>query len=142
MDVQHVAEVLGGEAVLGMRVRSLSDLEGLIRGGLPKASLRFAAERIAEDRAQATAIIHQFIPESTFKRRRRLNVAESERSERLARVVALAEFVWGDPAAAHRWLRNAHPLLDGRTPLEASTLEIGARQVEEVLYRAIHGIPA
>lgn len=142
MDAQQVAEVLGGEAILGVRVRSLADLEGLIRGGLPKASLRLAAERIAENRAQANAIIHQFIPESTYKRRRRLSVAESERSERLARVIALAEHTWGDQESAHSWLRTSNAHLGGRAPLEAASSELGARQVEEILYRAIHGIPA
>ncbi len=142
MNPQRVAEVLGGEAVLGIRVRTLADLEMLIRDGLPKASLRFAAQRVATNRAQATALIHQFIPESTFKRRRRLSPDESERSERLARVIALAEHTWGDAELAHEWLRTPNLHLDDRSPLEAARTELGARRVEAILYQSIHGIPA
>ena len=42
--------------------------------------------------SEQRALMHRIVPEATFKRRReRLSPAESERTERLARVVATAE---------------------------------------------------
>lgn len=84
----------------------------------------------------------RIVPEATFKRRTRLSAAESERTERLARVIAAAEFAWNDEADAREWLTKPHPELGNRTPLEASTSELGARRVEDLLDRLIYGIPA
>ena len=137
-----VAEVLGGERILGQQVHSLSDLNRLVMRGLPKSSLRFAAERVARNSAEARDLVYRVVPESTYKRRKRLSPAESERSERLARTIALAEFTWGDNVAAHHWMNESNPHLDGITPLKAAETEIGARQVEEILFRVVYGLPA
>jgi putative toxin-antitoxin system antitoxin component (TIGR02293 family) len=67
---------------------------------------------------------------------------ESERTERLARVIAAAEQTWNDRADARDWLTKAHPELGDRTPLEAATTKSGARQVEDLLDRLFYGIPA
>lgn len=140
-EVQRIAEVLGGEKILGQPVHTLAELNRLVMRGLPKSSLRFAAERVARTGAEARDLVYRVVPESTYKRRKRLSPAESERSERLARTIALAEFTWGENAAAHTWLNDANPHLDGSTPLEAAETELGARQVEAILMRAVYGIP-
>ena len=67
---------------------------------------------------------------------------EGEPAERLARVIAMAEFVWEDPAAAQRFLATPHRGLGGRTPMDAASSELGARQVEEILARIVGGLPA
>jgi putative toxin-antitoxin system antitoxin component (TIGR02293 family) len=71
-----------------------------------------------------------------------LTAAESERTERLARVIASAEVVWDDRADAKEWLLTPHPELNGKKPLDAAMSELGARQVEELLDRIYYGIPA
>ena len=141
IEVSRVAEILGGERILGQPVQTLSDLNRLVMRGLPKSSLRCAAERVARNSTEARNLVYRVVPESTYKRRKRLSPAESERSERLARTIALAEFTWGQRDAAHRWLNELNPHLDGITPLEAAETELGARQVEEILYRVIYGLP-
>jgi uncharacterized protein (DUF2384 family) len=35
-----------------------------------------------------------------------------------------------------------HPLLDGRTPLDVAMTELGARRVEELLWKLFYGVPA
>jgi len=82
------------------------------------------------------------VPEATFKRRVRLSPAESERTERLARVIAASEYAWSNQEDARAWLTKSHPELGRRTPLEAALTELGARQVEELLDRLVYGIPA
>lgn len=137
-----IAEVMGGVAILGRNVRSMSELENTVSTGLPKRALRFAAERIFSARGEARRVMFQVVPEATYKRRTRLSRPESERTERLARVIAAAEHVWDDREDAREWLTRPHPELAGRTPLESAMTELGARRVEELLDRLFYGIPA
>ena len=82
------------------------------------------------------------VPEATFKRRVRLTVQESERTERLARVIAAAEYVWENRDEAHQWLNTPHPELDNKSPLRTALTDLGARRVEAVLDRIFYGLPA
>jgi putative toxin-antitoxin system antitoxin component (TIGR02293 family) len=139
---ENIAEVMGGAEVLGRSIRSIVDLEGTISRGLPRRALRIAVERVYPEAGDARRIMFRVIPEATFKRRRtRLSPAESERTERLARVIAAAEHTWGNRADARAWLIHPHSELGGRTPLDASMTELGARRVEELLERMYYGIP-
>jgi putative toxin-antitoxin system antitoxin component (TIGR02293 family) len=139
----RVAERLGGQRLLRHRVRSLRDLEGAVSQGLPKAALlRVIAFIYDKNASQRSRLAHRIVPEATLRRRRRLTRAESERTERLARVVAMAEDVLGDPEDTRAFLTTPHPGLGGRPPVEAVTTELGARQIEEILHRVEHGLPA
>src|ERR1700679_3600783 len=91
----HIEEILGGQRVLGKPVRSLLALNDAVEHGLPKVTLRNVARRVFSDAAEQRALMYRVVPEATYKRRRDLlSPAESGRTERLARVVALAEDVW------------------------------------------------
>jgi putative toxin-antitoxin system antitoxin component (TIGR02293 family) len=105
-------------------------------------ALRLTLGRACATAKEATTMLYRVVPEATYKRRARLTPAQSERTERLARVIAAAEYVWSDRADAQAWLAKAHPELENRSPLEASLSELGARRVEELLGRLFYGIPA
>ena len=140
---RQIGEVLGDTRVLGTTFKSLLELSGAVERGLPKSTLRNVARRIFTDPADQRAMMNRVVPEGTFKRRReRLSPAESERTERLARVVAIAEGVWQNRELARRFLTTPHPEIGGKTPLEAALTELGARQAEEVLARIAYGLPA
>lgn len=139
---ENIADVMGGTSVLGRNVHSLSDLEDRISRGLPRRALRTTVERVFPAAGDARRILFRVIPEATWKRRRtRLSPAESERTERLARVIAAAEYAWGNRQDAREWLTQPHPELGGRIPLDSSMTELGARRAEEVLDRLFYGIP-
>ena len=139
----RIAEIMGGTTVLGRRLSSLAALTAAVSKGLPKAALRQTAGRIFDDRAEQRQLMNRVVPEATFKRRReRLSMAESERTERIARVMASAEFVWGGRADARRFMITPHPALGGSTPLDSALTELGARQVEDILDKIFHGLPA
>jgi uncharacterized protein (DUF2384 family) len=36
---------------------------------------------------------------------------------------------------------TVHPELNGRRPVDAALSELGARQVEDIVMRALHGLP-
>lgn len=139
--VERVAEMLGGRAVLHTAVRTWVDLDRVVRAGLPKRSLQMVARRAVKPGASANELVYSVVPSATFKRRSRLSVDESARTERLARVVALTEAVWDDEQQARAFLNRAHPLLDGQTPLDVARTELGARRVEQLLHDIEHGLP-
>jgi putative toxin-antitoxin system antitoxin component (TIGR02293 family) len=136
---ESIAEILG----LGRSVRTVHELESAVSAGLPKRALEQLSARLYEDRRAANAYKYQVVPQATWKRRsKRLSVGESEKTERLARVLAAAEYVWDDRAQAREWMNKPHRELDSQTPLETARTELGARRVEDLLDKLFFGLPA
>jgi Protein of unknown function (DUF2384) len=67
---------------------------------------------------------------------------ESDRANRLARIVELSDRVFGDTEKSSRWLRKPRVKLTGQTPLELLVTDAGAAVVEEMLHRIDHGMYA
>jgi len=142
VDAKRIADVMGGRSVLGKRVSSLEQLEELVGEGLPKTALRLAVRRVFLAAREANRYMYRIVPEATYKRRSgRLKASESERAERIARVIAAAEAVWGDQNDAREWLTKPHPELGDRAPIDCALSELGARQVESLLDRLQYGLP-
>lgn len=131
--------------LLGIRARSLGELDRLVQQGLPKASLeRLYRHLQLASRSIPWAEFQQLVvPRATWKRRERLlSVFESAKLERLARVVALTIQTWdGNEADAREWLWTPHPELDHRPPVLVAMTELGARRVEHVLANITYGLP-
>jgi len=143
LEPQHIGEILGGPRILGRPVRSLLELNNAVERGLPKSTLRNVTRRVFPDAAEQRAMMRRIVPEATYKRRReRLSPAESERTERMARVIAMAEEVWQDREQARHFLITSHPEIGGKAPIDAALTELGARQAEEIMARIIYGLPA
>lgn len=136
VDAARVAEVLG------IKARTLRDLSIVVEKGLPRQALSRTVSRVLLERGAARKFITRVIPEATFKRRVRLTTQESERTERLARVIAAAEYTWDDRQDARDWLNTPHPELENRPPLQAAMTELGARRAEELLDKIVYGLPA
>lgn len=139
--VERVVDVLGGRAVLKRSVTTWRELEEAVSDGLPKRSLQLVATRALPEGAPAGPLVYRVVPIATFKRRTRLTPEESARTERLARVVALAEGIWDEQDDAREFLNRPHPLLDGRSPIQVASTELGARRVEQLLHDVDHGLP-
>ncbi len=138
VEPQVVAEILG----LGASIRTVGELDSAVSAGLPKRALERLSARLYEDERVASAYKFKVVPQATWKRRTtRLSVDESERTERLARVLAHAEYVWDDRDQAREWMSKPHRELDGRSPLEVARTELGARRVENLLNRLFYGLP-
>ena len=75
-------------------------------------------------------------------RREALSREESDRAVRIARIAALGEQVFGEKARAWRWLRATKRQFVGRSPLQLTATEAGARLVEQLLYRVDEGMAA
>lgn len=63
-------------------------------------------------------------------------------AERVLRLLELDEIAAGtfdSEEAALGWLRRAHPLLDGETPLQAASTSFGAQRVKDILVAIKYG---
>ncbi len=122
---------------------SFAELDDLVTQGLPKHALKASVDRVCLSGEDRKKLLYRIIPEATYKRRRvSLSADESEKAERLARIFATTEFVWNSEADARQFLNTPHPMLQGRTPLDVSMTELGARRVEELLWKLFYGIAA
>ncbi|MBI3392556.1 MAG: DUF2384 domain-containing protein [Nitrospirae bacterium] len=132
-----IAEVLGLK-----RIHTLPELAAAVAHGLPKSALKTCVGRIFPRPADQKPVIYRVVPEGTYKRRRHaLKFDESERTERLARVIATAEYVWDDKEDARAFLTSPHPGLEGRRPIDVAVTELGARRVEDLLWKVFYGVP-
>lgn len=121
----------------------MRELDSAVTAGLPKKSLVLLSSRLYHDGRAASAFKFTIIPPATWKRRqKRLSPQESERVERLARVLAYAEYALDDRDEARLWMNAPHRELDGKPPIEVAQTEIGARRVESVLNKLFFGLPA
>lgn len=134
---------LGGEAVLGVAVRSEVDFVTVVERGVPLGAL---AALSREEALSLDEIDRLIIPRRTLAHRKArqqpLSRAESERAVRVASLTALAEETFGNRAKAQTWLRRSTSALGDRRPLDLLDSEPGARVVEQLLYRITHGIAA
>lgn len=89
-------------------------------------------------------LLEVVIPARTLKHRRErkepLNLDESDRLARVARIYELSVRVFGNPEKARRWLSRSKHRFDERSPLSMMRTEAGGRQVEEMLYQIDEGV--
>lgn len=133
------------ETLLGVnagRQASRLALAYSIEDGLPVASLDRLADAVAPDDA---CFKFRLIPKATLERRRkslskRLTSEESDRLARLAKVFSFALDIYQSPEKAREFLGRAHPMLDGKSPLDvALATGPGADLVINLLGRAAYG---
>ena len=131
-------------ALLGLRDYRPIKLYAQLRKGLAYGAL----ERFQRNTRLSSAEIAELIqlPPRTLARRKqtgRLEPEESDRLVRLARVFGRALGLFeGDPDAARHWLSSKQPLVGNLVPLELAGTDVGALEVEHLIGRLEHGIPA
>jgi putative toxin-antitoxin system antitoxin component (TIGR02293 family) len=142
MGTAEIVEVLGGRKTFKRAVKNTDDLAQLVRSGLPASTVALLAATLAVERSQMAERLN--IPSRTLSRRlklkSRLTHDESDRTLRMARVVALAQEVLGSDEKASHWMSNPNRALGGRRPFDQLDTEPGVRSVEEVLYGIAYGM--
>jgi putative toxin-antitoxin system antitoxin component (TIGR02293 family) len=131
-------------ALLGLRTYEPLRIYAQARGGLAYG----AFERLQRNTALPTRTLAELagIPLRTLARRKtdgRFDPEESDRLLRIARVVGAAlDLFEGDVDEARRWLGAEQVALGGHAPLALLKTDVGAREVEQLVGRLEHGIPA
>jgi putative toxin-antitoxin system antitoxin component (TIGR02293 family) len=142
MSIAEIVEVLGGNKTFKRPIRNTDDLAEQVRSGLPASTVTLLAATLSLHRTQVAERLS--IPPRTLSRRlttkSRLTHEESDRTLRMAKVVALAREVLGTEEKASRWMSNPNRALGGRRPFDQLDTELGVRSVEEVLQRIAYGI--
>ena len=114
----------------------------LVAAGLPASAVNRIGAALGMRPTNVGPLVN--ITKKTMERRikhgARLKPNESERVARLMRVIARAADVLESEDHARQWLRRPLKVLGGRTPLELTATEPGAREVEQVLGRLEHGV--
>lgn len=128
---------------VGVRARSVAGVVERVEEGLPLQALERLGKLLALKSPAETASL-LLIPPRTFYHRRksqRLTPGESDRLLRAARMFGLAvDLFGGDQQAARQWLQTPKRALGGATPLGYAATEVGAREVEDLIGRAEHGV--
>jgi putative toxin-antitoxin system antitoxin component (TIGR02293 family) len=129
---------LGG--YLGVVPASDFDLAEMVEKGLPTDRLALLRQK----GLTAGEISEIVVPARTLKhrkaRREPLSHEETDRLVRVARTLALAEGVFGDPGKSLLWLRTADDHIGGRTPLSMLATDAGGRLVEGLLWQIDEGV--
>lgn len=141
VQTDSVTRILGGSKTLGGQVRTTTELRRAVERGLSVEALESVARYLSPDEKGATELKYRIVPRSTLQRRTRLTPEESEKLERLARLTALAQQVWGDAALAHEFLTSKQPQLGGERPLDLAWTDLGAREVEALLFSIEYALP-
>jgi len=89
-------------------------------------------------------LLEVVIPPRTLKHRRQrqepLNLDESDRLARVARVYELAVKIYGDREDGRKWLSGAKQRFDGKTALSMLRTEAGEHAVREFLIQIDEGM--
>src|ERR1039458_7911828 len=136
MSIAEIVEVLGGKRTFKKPILKADDLVAQVRAGLPASTVNLLAETLSMQRGQVAKQLN--IPSRTLSRRlatkSRLTQDESDRTLRMARVVALANEVLGAEDKASRWMAAPNRALGGKKPFDQLDTELGVRSVEEGLH--------
>jgi putative toxin-antitoxin system antitoxin component (TIGR02293 family) len=123
-------------------LRTDQDLARLVERRLPLSAL----ESLASHGVSDEEIYGLIVPRRTLAHRKgrceSLTHEESDRAVRIARIVSLAEEIFGEDDKAGRWLRKPKVRFEGKTPLELLRTEAGGRLVEELLLQFEYGFVA
>jgi putative toxin-antitoxin system antitoxin component (TIGR02293 family) len=132
---------LKNEAATGVTVPTKSTGWREVEKGLPLFKLE---EFCAHTGFSQKELLEVVIPLRTLKHRRQrnesLNIDESDRLVRVARLHELAVKVFGDPEKARRWLSKPKHRFDERSPLQMMRTSLGGSAVEEMLYQIDEGV--
>jgi len=142
MTIAEIAAVLGGSKTFKRPIRKADDLVAQVRTGLPASTVDTLASALSMHRTEVAKQLN--IPARTLSRRlatkSRLTHDESDRTLRMAKIVAHAQEVLGAEDKAARWIAAPNRALGGQRPFDLLDTELGVRRVEEILFSIAYGM--
>ncbi len=114
-----------------------------VEAGIPARAIELLTGALGLGSIARTAALVRMSAKTAERRVRakaRLAADESERVVRLIRLLNRAEGVFENRENAQKWMTKPLLLLGGKSPLEMSGTEPGARAVEQALGRIEHGV--
>lgn len=130
--------------LLGMDEAGTNELVRRVSEGFPYEVLESLRENTGLSMGEIARLV-QINPRTLSRRKRegRLHPDESDRVLRLSRVYAKALGLFdGDLGKVRHWLSTPKVALGGETPLNYARVEVGAREVVDLIGRIEHGVPS
>jgi putative toxin-antitoxin system antitoxin component (TIGR02293 family) len=140
-ETKTVVALLGGPKVFSKKIKDVSDLQAILRQGLPYAAFEAFLEVLDLKSGDLASLLG--VASRTLARRKmskHLSPIESDRLYRVAFITCLATMVLGSLEKARAWLHEENRALGDNSPVRLLDTEIGERQVEELLNRINYGI--
>ncbi|MDY6806109.1 MAG: antitoxin Xre/MbcA/ParS toxin-binding domain-containing protein [Cyanobacteriota bacterium] len=139
----NIYQILGFEDIPD-RIKSYPEewqIVNLIRQGFSIVSIAKVAEYCDISEAEIARLLAT--SERTISRRKKdnrtLELSESDRLYRLARIFARTLEIFEDIRKAREWLKQSNRALAGATPLELLDTDMGAQKVDNLLNRIEYG---
>lgn len=142
--LEKVADLLGGNAVLGQRFLTVLDAHDIIYRGLPSKSLVSLLEQMPSIAREIDNVLG--VSTRTLQRHKKdgakdlLSRGQSGRLYRVAEIAAKAIGVFGSSEDAQRFLEEPAMALDGKRPIDLLSTPAGAQLVERHLIRLDYGV--
>jgi putative toxin-antitoxin system antitoxin component (TIGR02293 family) len=134
------ADNLTLEQYIGVSSNSALNLAEIAEKGLPTDSITYLKEKGLTFSEVAEIVISPRTLKHRKARREPLSVEETGRTLRVARILSLADQVFGNHEKALTWLRQVDERLNNRTPLSMLHTESGGRLVENLLWQIDEGV--
>lgn len=130
--------------LLGMEEAGTNELVRRVNAGFPYKALESLRENTGLGMSEIARLV-QINPRTLSRRKRegRLHADESDRALRLSRVYGRAlDLFGGDLDRTRHWLSTPKVALGDESPLHYARVEVGAREVVDLIGRIEHGIPS
>ena len=142
--IPKIYQILGFDTIPKNILELPQELQiiSIIRQGFSIISVIKVAEYCGLSESQMAALLAT--SERTISRRKKdqkpLDLSESDRLYRIARIVAHTLDIFENVETARDWLKKSNRALGGKTPLELLDTDAGTQQVDEVLNKIEYGI--
>jgi len=145
MELQRVANLLGGARVLRLRLRTPLDAHELLLRGLPGRALihlvgNLAIIRMTESLEKAVGMSLRTFQRCKDAPARLLSQEQSGRTWKFAEILADATTVFGSQEDAEQWLERPAVGLNQRRPIDLLATPAGTEMVEDFLTRLEYGV--
>jgi putative toxin-antitoxin system antitoxin component (TIGR02293 family) len=127
-------------AYIGVTPKSAFDLAEIVENGLPTDNLNLLREKGLTFSEVSEIVISPRTLKHRKARGEPLSDEETDRVVRVARIVALAETVFGNHDKALLWLRSPDDRIGDRSPLSMIRTDSGGRLVEDMLWQLDEGV--
>ncbi|MEX2607337.1 MAG: antitoxin Xre/MbcA/ParS toxin-binding domain-containing protein [Kiritimatiellia bacterium] len=128
------------ELLKGLDQASIETVTDALLMGLSANTVDRASSLLGLNREALSRILD--VSPSTLARRKVLKSSASDRLFRVSALFQMALEVFEDRVEARQWFTTPKRALGGKTPLEFSETEVGAREVEDLLGRIEYGVYA
>lgn len=142
--IPRIYQILGFDRIPKNVLELPQELQivSIIRQGFSVISVIKVAEYCGISESQMAALLAT--SERTISRRKKdqkpLDISESDRLYRIARIFAHILDVFENVETARDWLKKSNRALAGRTPLELLDTDAGTQQVDELLHKIEYGM--